>query len=127
MGVETELEQLIRRAVRDGVQESRSVFREELRAVVADLESKVTDSRISPDDEVDTKTAARLAGVERRTVTSWKREGLLSPTRRGRQYFFRAGDVLEVAARRGVAVRKVIDMRAEAARILGRRGRKEPK
>lgn len=109
---------LIREAVVDGIQASRDVIRDECRAAMGELAR--LPARHDDDDEVDTEQAAGLAHVQRRTINAWKRAGLLTPTKRGKSDVFRVGDVLAVAAHRG-APRKILNFKAEAASILGRR------
>ena len=115
------LRTLVREAVIEGLHASRHVIREELRAAMGELGP--AEATVDDESEVDTGQAAKLAHVRPRTINEWKRRGLLTPVKRGKSDVFRAGDVLAVAAdRRGP--RKILDMRAEAAKILTRRGSK---
>ena len=75
---------------------------------------------VDPDRWVTTKDAARLAHVTPRTIRAWRRKNLLRAEARGRSYLFRVGDVLECARARARGG-KVVDMKAEARRILKRR------
>jgi len=110
---------LVKEAVVEGIQDqaSRDVIRSECRAAMSEL---VAAPAAGDEQEVDTQQAALLAHVQPRTINAWKRAGLLAPIKRGKSDVFRAGDVLAVAADRG-SPRKILNMKAEAARILGRR------
>ncbi len=121
MGIEEQLEAIVRRAVQEGMAQSRSIFREEVRAAMAESPAGSEDP---PDleDEVDTRTAATLAHVKPRTINEWRRRGWLTPVKRGKSHVFRAGDVLAVARQRG-APRKILDYETEARRILDRKER----
>ena len=120
MGIEEQLEELVRRAVQDGIAMSRAILREEIRAALA--ESGETDDQAGAEDEIDTKAAATLAHVKPRTINEWKRRGWLTPIKRGKSDVFRAGDVLTVARERG-APRRILDYGVEAERILSQKGR----
>ena len=121
MGIEEQLEELVRRAVHDGIAQSRSILREEFRAALAETAAG-GENRPDPEGEVDTKAAAALAHVKPRTINDWRRRGWLVPVKRGKSHVFRAGDVLAVARDRG-APRKILDYEAAARRILSQKGR----
>ena len=122
MGIEEQLEELVRRAVHDGIAQSRTILREEIRAALA--EANGTGDQPDSEDEVDTKAAATLAHVKPRTINEWKRRGWLTPVKRGKSDVFLAGDVLTVARDRG-APRRIDDYGAEAERILFEKGRNQ--
>lgn len=121
MTFEEQFEALVRRAVVDGIAESRSLLREEIRTVLAET-ATASDGQMDPEGEVDTKTAATLAHVKPRTINEWKRRGWLTPIKRGKSDVFRAGDVLTVARERG-APRTILDYGTEAERLLSQKGR----
>ena len=58
MGIEEQLEELVRRAVHDGIAQSRTILREEIRAALA--EANGTGDQPDSEDEVDTKAAAHV-------------------------------------------------------------------
>lgn len=120
MGLEELLEEAVRRAVQDGIAQSRSIFREEIRTALAET-TAAGGAQSELADEVDTRSAAALAHVKPRTINDWQRRGWLVPVKRGKSYVFRAGDVLAVARERG-APRKILDYETEARRILGQKG-----
>ncbi len=115
MSIEEQLEALVRRAVVDGLADSRSLLREEIRAAMA--ETATREGSVGAEDEVDTKAAAVLAHVQPRTINEWTRRGWLTPIKHGRSHVFLASDVIAVARDRG-APRKILDYEAEARRIL---------
>ena len=122
MSIEEQLEELVRRAVQDGIAQSRTILREEIRAALA--EANGVGDQPDSEEEVDTKTAAELAHVKPRTINEWKRRGWLTPVKRGKSDVFLTGDVLTVARDRG-APRKIVDYGAEAERILFEKGRNQ--
>ena len=110
--------ELIRRGVREELV-ANGAIREELRAALASQpEARVSDE----DRDVTTLEAAELAHVQPRTINAWTRQGLLTPTKRGRSNVYRAGDVLAVARDRR-SPRKIIDIRKSAQAILKGRDR----
>lgn len=117
MGLERDFEDLVRRAVCDGIADSE----ERLRAVVRDALAEQKVPRERGDDLVDTKTAAQLVRVQPRTINSWKRRGLIRVAGRGKQDLYRLSDVLAAAERRNPR-RTIVDMQAAAAEILRRKG-----
>lgn len=115
MSIDTNLEDLVRRVVREELASQYGDLLERLRPLLGSPRAVATSQ---DGGEVNTKEAAALAHVKPRTISEWRRQGLLTPTKRGRSHVFRARDVLAVARNRGTGPKKIIDYDAEAWRIL---------
>lgn len=117
MSIDTNLEDLVRRVVRD-----------ELATALANLYDRLENARphrapsATGDEEISTKEAAELAHVKPRTISEWRRRGLLTPVKRGRSHIFRVRDVLDVARQRGIGSKQILDYEQEASRILRKAG-----